>query len=69
MTIQAVLFDKNKWTTVEARNYLKKHRYVPIKYVHKTNDYLRYRLQDPDLFKSFITKDLGNGIKLVIGIN
>ena len=46
--IQAVLFDKSYWTTNEARNYLNKNGYIPIKRVHTTDKYHRYRLIEPN---------------------
>ena len=45
--IQAIIFDKKKWTASKARNWLKKNRFKPLKAVHKTENYLRYRLKTP----------------------
>lgn len=67
MQLQAILFDKKYYTTKKAREYLKKHSLNPIKRVHKTENYFRYRLVDPDDFKTFKTKDNIRGIKFIIG--
>ena len=56
--IQSVLFDINYWTTPEARQYLNKKGYIPIKRVHTTANYYRYRLIDPnyDKYRYFIIR-------------
>ena len=46
--IQAVLFAKLYWTTSQAREYLNKNGYHPIKRVHTTDKYHRYRLIEPN---------------------
>lgn len=66
MPIQAILFDKNKWDEKTASDWLKKHDHHPIKKVHITKNYLRYRLEQPSKFSNYITKKLDNGIDLVI---
>lgn len=67
--IHSVLFDINNWDTLEARKWLKNHNLKPIKNVHKTEHFLRYRIKDPSIFTHFITKtiDHGKGIKIIIG--
>jgi len=45
--IQALLFDQKHWTTDTARKWMQDHNYDPIKRVHKTTKYLRYRLKEP----------------------
>ena len=65
--IQAVLFKNTKWDSKKSRDWLKKNKYVPIKRVHKTDTFLRYRLKEPNQYKRFITKKLGKGIELIIG--
>lgn len=66
--IQAVTFNKKHWTTKLANEYIRKHKWKPIKRVHRTKSYLRYRLIDPKIFRSFITLKLKNHINLIIGI-
>jgi hypothetical protein len=69
MLVQAILFNKDKWNTDKARNWLKKHKYVPIKYVHRTEGFLRYRIKEPSEFKEFITKSYPeHGINIIMGI-
>jgi len=65
--IHTIYFDKNKWTTTTARNWLKTHDQKPIKKVHITPNELRYRLVDPKKFSRFITKKTKDGINFVIG--
>ena len=45
--IQAVLFDKTKYTEEEAMQFLRQHKLRPIKPVHITEQKLRYRLALP----------------------
>jgi len=65
--IHSVLFDKTKYTPTQALKWLKDHNLKNIKPVHETINYYRYRIIDPDVFRSFITKKLKNGIELIIG--
>lgn len=65
--IHTVFFTKDKFTTKKAREWLKLHNLKPIKRVHKTVNTLRYRIREPDLFSSFITKKNKNGVNFVIG--
>lgn len=65
--IQAILFDNKKWTTKKAKEWLRSHDYTPIKPVHITKNYLRYRLVDPQIFSRFSITKLPNDIELVIG--
>ena len=64
--IQACLFDISDCSTNDARKWLKNHNITPIKNVHKTDHYLRYRIKTPkyDLFhyriKTIQTKPLIN---------
>lgn len=67
--IQAVLFDNKKYTTSEARKWLHKHNLKPIKKAHKTINFLRYRINEPEKYKSFITKKISDNIQLIIGQN
>lgn len=64
--VQAVLFNKNYWTKSKARSWLHSHDYAPIKPVHTTNNYLRYRICEPTLH-NYRTQSFGKNIKAVIG--
>ncbi len=64
--IQSIIFEKDMFTTKKANRWLKKNKISPIKKVHETKNYYRYRITEPD-FDYYITKQLSDGIKLVIG--
>ena len=66
--IQAILFEKDKFDTKTARQFLKKHDYKPIKRVHKTTNYLRYRIRRPKDNTMYRMIDFGDDIKAVIEI-
>jgi len=68
MEIQAILFNINSWTSTTARNWLKKHGYNPIKRVHKTEQFLRYRLREPSTKVKYRVKEIGQGIKYIFEI-
>jgi len=67
-TLQAILFDNNIWTCDNARKWLKTHNFKPIKTVHKTEKFLRYRIHEPN-FKNYSTKILNNGIRMIYGLD
>lgn len=69
MNIQAVLFDKDKYTSLNAMKWLKKHDLTPIKRQHLTENYRRYRINEPNEFieNSFRTFPVIDGIKFIIG--
>ncbi len=65
--IQAILFNKFNYSADMARSWLNNHNYNPIKRVHVTHNYLRYRINEPEKYKSFrITKE-SDGIRFIIG--
>lgn len=64
--IQSVLFPL-KWSTKEIDSFLSKMKIRRIKAIHRTDNYKRARILQPN-FKSYRTKKLSNGIVLVIGI-
>lgn len=69
MLIHTIAFNKNIWSCNEARKWLNDHNEKAIKPVHKTANYLRYRLFPPEMFKSFVTKSYPNkGINIIFGI-
>jgi hypothetical protein len=64
--IQAVLFNKDKWSTNSAKLWLKKHGYKPIKRAHMTENFYRYRLHEPVKGEEYRTIKLGqSGIELI----
>lgn len=66
MPTQAIIFDREKWTPAKAREWLESHNYKPIKRVHTTKTYYRYRISDPVKTTTYSTIPLKNGIKLVV---
>jgi hypothetical protein len=58
--IQAILFDKLYWNTNDARIYLKESNKKPIKRVHITDNYYRYRLIEPDYDNYYYIFKKGN---------
>lgn len=63
--IQAILFPIDNYDTIKARKWLKSHHYRPIKRVHKTDNFLRYRINNP-IKSTYITKKLDNGINIIL---
>lgn len=66
MTIQAVLFDRTKYTTQMARRWLQHHDITPLKRVHATKNFYRYRITQPNKEKRHRTKQITDGITLII---
>ena len=64
--IQAVLFDKSTWATTDARKFLKNHKLSPIKRVHITDNYLRYRINEPIHGAKYRMVDFGHDVKVII---
>lgn len=70
--LQAVLFDRKLWTTQMAREWLRDHQIVPIKRVHVTEENLRYRIHEPEIYQRLRVLHLGKkktGISFVLGYN
>lgn len=65
--IQAAIFDKEMYTQRQAQAWLKSHKLRAIKKVDVTANYLRYRLSPPDVFRRFITINVREGVKYIIG--
>ena len=67
--IQALLFDKKYFNLKNSLKWLKIHKYTPIKPPHITDNYIRFRLNDPKLFKSFRFIEFGKGVSAIYGFN
>jgi len=72
MEVQSVLFEKEKFTLQKAKDWLKKHNYKLTFYgkgVDETKNMYRFRQVAPTRFdkKSYRIKELGDGVKLVLG--
>jgi hypothetical protein len=70
LDIQAIIFNKSLWTQKRANNWLKIHKLKLLKNkkVRITENFLRYRITDPSLYQSFVTKKLQNGIDIIFGL-
>ena len=70
--IQSILIHKhpNNNVTISkslAQYYIKLHNFKPIKKVHETKNYFRFRIREPEQFKHFIIKPVNNTMSFVIG--
>jgi hypothetical protein len=63
--IQAILFDKNNWTTTSSKAWINSHGYKPIKEVHITNNNYRYRLRNPKECHRMRIQHVGHGISFI----
>lgn len=64
--IQAVIFKKDFGLT-KARAWLSKNKLVPIKPVHITKNYYRFRIKAPNTTKyRYRTVSANNSIKLIV---
>ena len=64
--IQAILFDKDKYTNAQANAWLKKNGYNKIKPLHVTDNYRRARLVEPTGREHYRTKKINNDIKMIV---
>ena len=65
--VQAYLFDRNVYDIDDVYNYIEKHNIEVLKKPHITDRYIRVRINEPSKYNHFITKDLNNSIKIIIG--
>ena len=65
--LQAVLFSKDIYDTNRARRWLRRHKIDPIKRVHETTRFLRYRINEPDEKYDYRIKYITDGIKYILG--
>ena len=69
MSVQAILFEIDKWSTLSAKRWLRSHGFKPIKKVHTTDNYHRFRIKEPRDDYTYAIKDIGKGIKLILITN
>jgi hypothetical protein len=62
--VQAILFDKTKWTFDDASLFLYDHNVEPIK-MHETQNFYRFRLKTPNKKYKYRIKTISPGIKFV----
>lgn len=65
-SVQSVLIPRSKFSLEQARAWIKDHGYHQTK-VDVTDAYYRFRQADPGSFSQLRTKEIGRGIKLIIG--
>lgn len=63
--LHAVLLPKKHYTLKEAEDYIKKEGYSPLKEVHESLRFYRYRLKPPNVKGKYYTKKLKNKAELV----
>jgi hypothetical protein len=63
--VQSVLFPHDTYTATQARAWLKLNNIRPMKKVHRTMTFLRYRIRPPERYRSFRT--IGREIRIIIG--
>ena len=66
-SIQAVLFKKVYYKPAEARRWLQGNRIQPIKPVHITENFLRYRISQPHYYRRLRTIPVTKTIQFIIG--
>ena len=64
--IQSVLFDNTIFDTFSSKKWLREHYIKPMKKVHKTDNFLRYRIETPPKNKRYMTIDYEKGVKIVL---
>jgi len=63
---QAIIFKKTHYSKRSSANWLKYHGFKPIKKVHESVNYYRYRLKEPDEEMYYYRLiPINNGIKMV----
>lgn len=66
--IQAILIHKLPWVDKKiATTLVKQLGYNPIKPVHETKNFYRFRLREPSEFNHFVTRNYGNLVSMIIG--
>lgn len=65
--IQAVLFDADKWDIFGSHLWMQKHGIYAVKSPHITDNFIRYRIQNPDKYTRLRTKQVSPSIQFIIG--
>lgn len=63
--IQAIIFDKNYWSLKQANSFIHLHDFKPIKKMHETKNYYRFRLEEPNKRYRYRTKEVFPGVKFI----
>lgn len=64
--VQSIIFDKKKWSVNSARAWLINNNFPSPKLDIQAN-FLRFRQKNPKKYRKFATKDMGKGIKFILG--
>jgi len=64
--IQSILFDKRYWNYPESLLWLRENDLKPIKPVHETLNFYRFRMYNPNPLKEYYTKEIMKGVKFII---
>lgn len=67
--VQAVLFDADYWNIFSSHLWLQKHGIYPKKSAHVTDNFIRYRINEPDKYSRMRTKQITPTIEFIIGYN
>lgn len=66
MAVQAILFNRLVYkNTKDCRAWLSKHGYSPLKKVHITDKYYRYRIGRNFKNRRYATKEIDDGVMMV----
>jgi hypothetical protein len=68
MNVQSISFPLTTWDVKSSRDWLRKHNYYPIKPAHFTENFIKYRLKDPDRSAQYKTIILPNDVHLILVI-
>jgi len=63
--IQSIIFNKKYYYPNDTKEVLNNLKIKPIKDIHETKNYYRYRINNPNKDKKYRTYDTGYGIKIV----
>lgn len=66
--IQSILFDNRLFSVATAKKWLRNHGYRSTK-VDLRHSYIRFRQKEPRSGDRYVTKDLKNGILLIISVS
>jgi hypothetical protein len=63
--VQAIIFDRYKYSEQQAIKWLSDHNYHPMK-LHDTTNFHRFRIREPIHGERYITKQIAPGIELIL---
>lgn len=64
MYIQTILINKHILNKRQAKEYVKKMGFEPLK-IHETKNYYRFRIYRPDIFSKFRAKQINNKMVMI----